>query len=219
MRYLPTITWLFVAILLISWIVSTKIVQVWSFSFDGGTLLFPLSYIFWDILTEVYWYKESRKTIRIWLISMILMSVTIMLVGTLPSATDRTLQSAYTAILMTTPRIFIASIIAYFAWEFTNSYILAKLKIKDKGNYFWKRAIWSTIIWQAIDTVLFVVIAFWWVLSNDLLWMIILSNYIFKVWIEILFMPLTSYISDFLKRNEWINKYDKETNFNPFKIS
>ena len=216
MRYLPTITGFFVAILLISGIVSTKIIQIWPLSFDWWTLLFPLSYIFWDILTEVYWYKESRKVIWVWLISMMVMTIMIMIIWWLPPSSDRTLQTEYNSILMLTPRIFIASIIAYFAWEFSNSYILAKLKIKDKWNHFWRRAIWSTIIWQIIDTSLFVLIAFGWILSNDLLWLIIVSNYIFKVWIEIIFMPLTSYISSFLKRNEWIDQYDKDTNFNPF---
>lgn len=122
---------------------------------------------------------------------MILMSVTVMIVGELPSPTDRTFQSDYNNILMLAPRIFIASIIAYFAGEFTNSFILAKMKIKSAGKHLRQRTIGSTLIGQIIDTGLFVLIAFYGILDNDLLRTIIISNYILKVSIEILFTPIT----------------------------
>ncbi len=217
-RYLTHITWLFVAVLLISGIVSTKIIQFWPFTFDGGTLLFPLSYVFWDILTEVYGYKESRKIIWIWLVSMVLMSLTVILVGGLPAAVDWTFQSDYNNILMLTPRIFLASIIAYFAGEFSNSYLLAKIKIRMQGDRLWMRTIGSTLIGQIIDTGLFVGIAFWGILDNELLRTIIISNYIFKVWVEILFTPLTYKIVWRLKKQEQTDVYDIGTDFNPFLI-
>jgi len=140
-RYLSHITGLFVAILLISGIVSTKIIQFGPFTFDGGTLLFPLSYIFGDILTEVYGYKESRKVIWIGLVSMVMMSAMILIVGRLPSAGDWTFQADYNNILMIAPRIFIGSIVAYFAGEFVNSYILAKMKVRMQGTRLWMRTI------------------------------------------------------------------------------
>ena len=217
-RYLTHITGLFVAILLISGIVSTKIIQFGPFTFDGGTLLFPLSYIFGDILTEVYGYKESRKVIRIWLISMVLMSVMILIVGRLPAATDRTFQSEYTTILMLTPRIFLASIIAYFAGEFSNSFLLAKIKIYMQWQQLWLRTIGSTIVGELIDTSLFVLIAFVGVLDYNLLWTLIISNYIFKVGVEVLFTPITYGIVRRLKKEEETDVYDVGTDFNPFLI-
>lgn len=218
MRSLPFISGLFVAILLISGIVSTKIIAFWPFSFDGGTLLFPLSYIFGDVLTEVYGYKESRKIIWTWLISMVLMSMMIMIVGGFPAAGDRWFQSDYEHILMLTPRIFAASIIAYFVGEFLNSYVLAKLKIFTNGSKLRTRTIGSTLVGELVDTILFVLIAFYGALDPSLIWTLIISNYIFKVGVEILFTPLTYRIINTLKKYEHTDVYDRDTNFNPFKL-
>lgn len=217
-RYLTHITGLFVAILLISGIVSTKIIQFWPFTFDGGTLLFPLSYIFGDILTEVYGYKESRKVIWIGLVSMVLMSAMILLIGRLPAAGDWTFQADYNNILMIAPRIFIGSIVAYFAGEFVNSYILAKMKVRMQGTRLWMRTIWSTLVAQLFDTVIMITIAFRWVFDTDTFVMIILSNYIFKVAVEIIFTPVTYAVVWWLKKREDSDVYDVGTDFNPFLI-
>lgn len=216
MRHLTTITGLFVAVLLISGIVSTKIIDVWPLTFDGGTLLFPLSYIFGDILTEVYGYKTSRKVIRIWLFSMLLMIGMIMLINILPANAERWQQAAYETILMATPRIFLGSIIAYFVGEFVNSFVLAKMKVATQGKYLWMRTIGSTLVGQLFDTVVMIMIAFYGVMDMHTLWIIIVSNYIFKVWVEVLCTPLTYKVSAFLKKSEQVDAYDVDTNFNPF---
>lgn len=209
------ITVVFVTILMVSAIVSTKIVDLWFFTFDGGTLLFPLSYIFGDILTEVYGYKQSRKVIWMWFGSLALMSVVIMLIWVLPAAADRPYQQDYMNVLWLTPRIVIASLIAYTAGEFSNSYIMAKMKIAMQWKKLWMRTIGSTLVGEGIDTVLFVFIAFFGVFGNGLLLTILISNYIFKVWVEILFTPLTYAIVGKLKRDEQVDHYDHDTNFNP----
>jgi queuosine precursor transporter len=215
-KYLDLITALFVAVLLISNIASTKILTLWKFTFDGGTLLFPLSYIFGDIITEVYGYKRSRRIIWTGFFCAILMSVVLMAVQFLPAAEGWNNQLAYVQILGFLPRIVIASLIAYFAGEFSNSYILAKMKIWTKGKYLWMRTIGSTLVGEALDTVLFCTIAFFGVLSTPLLIAVIISNYIFKCSVEIIFTPLTYKIVKFLKREEGEDYYDRKTNFNPF---
>lgn len=217
-RFLPILTWLFVAILLISGIVSTKIINLWPFEFDGGTLLFPLSYIFWDILTEVYGYKRSRIVIWTWFIAMALMSWMILLVGILPSWSEWTFQSDYHNILMLTPRIFLGSILWYLTGEFANSYIVAKMKVWTKWKYLFARLIWSTVVGEALDTFLFVIIAFWGLMSSSLLIVIGISNYIFKLGTEIILFPLTKQVIKRIKHHEQIDHYDDNTNFNPFKI-
>lgn len=215
-RYFDIIVGLFVAVLLISNIASTKIVDIWRFTFDGGTIIFPLSYIFGDILTEVYGYRQSRRAIWIGFLSAMVMSLVLGLVGLIRPAEGWELQEAYMAILGQTPRIVTASLIAYFAGEFSNSFILAKMKVFTKGKWLAARTISSTIAGQAIDTLIFVFIAFYGVFSNSLLFTIIVSNYIFKVLMEVAFTPLTYKIVNTLKRAEGVDYYDRKTNFNPF---
>jgi len=217
-KYFDIIMALFVAVLLISNIVSTKILTLWKFTFDGGTLLFPLSYIFGDILTEVYGYKRSRRVIWVGFFCAGLMSLVLMLVTALPAASDWPFQEAFKNILGLTPRIVLASLIAYFAGEFSNSYLLAKLKIKTKGKFLWFRTISSTLLGEGIDTILFVFIAFWGILPIVLLIPILISNYIFKCGIEILFTPVTYKAVKFLKKREEEDYYDYNTNFNPFLV-
>lgn len=215
-RYFDLITGLFVAVLLISNIASSKIVQIWKFTFDGGTILFPLSYIFGDILTEVYGYRKSRRVIWIGFFCALLMSLTLGLIGLIKPASGWEFQEAYMRILGQTPRIVTASLIAYFAGEFSNSYVLAKMKILTKGKWLFIRTIGSTIVGEGIDTIIFVIIAFLGVYANSLVLLIIISNYVFKVSLEIIFTPLTYKIVGFLKRTEKVNWFDYKTNFNPF---
>jgi uncharacterized integral membrane protein (TIGR00697 family) len=215
-KYFDLITGLFVAVLLISNIASSKIVQIWKFTFDGGTILFPLSYIFGDILTEVYGYRKSRRVIWIGFFCAFLMSLTLGLVGLIKPASGWEFQEAYMRILGQTPRIVAASLIAYFAGEFSNSFVLAKMKIVTKGKWLFTRTIGSTIIGEGVDTIIFVVIAFLGVYANSLVLLIIISNYIFKVSLEIIFTPLTYKIVGFLKRAEKVDWFDYKTNFNPF---
>ncbi len=217
-KHLDTITALFVAVLLISNVASAKILILGPFTFDGGTLLFPLSYIFGDILTEVYGYSRSRKVIWLGFISALLMSVVFMAVGALPEAPDWSYGEAYDRILGQTPRIVIASLIAYFAGEFANAVILAKMKVATEGRWLWTRTIGSTLVGQALDTVLFVVIAFVGVLPGSLLPTLLISNYLFKCGVEILFTPITYRVTHWLKHQEQEDHYDRDTDFNPFRL-
>ncbi|HAZ28925.1 MAG TPA: transporter [Candidatus Magasanikbacteria bacterium] len=218
-KHLDTITALFVAVLLISNVASTKIVNFGPLSFDAGTLLFPLAYIFGDILTEVYGYRRSRKVIWLGFLCAALMSAVFMIVGRLPAAADWPFQESYMNILGLTPRIVLASLIAYFAGEFSNSYVLAKMKIKMAGKKLWARTIGSTLLGEGVDTLLFIVIAFVGILPSSLLITLIISNYIFKVGMEVVLTPVTYKVVKFLKRSEQEDAYDTETNFNPFAIS
>jgi hypothetical protein len=215
-RFFTLITGFFVAVLLISNVASSKIVDLGPFTFDGGTILFPISYIFGDILTEVYGYRKSRQVIWIGFASALLMSLVFAIVGFLPPARGWNNQNAYMAILGTTPRIVAGSLIAYFAGEFSNSYVLAKMKIFTRGRWLFSRTIGSTIVGEGIDTLFFVTIAFAGSIPGSTLMAVIASNYIFKVGFEVVATPLTYAVVSFLKKTEKADIYDYKTNFNPF---
>ncbi|MFA5999887.1 MAG: queuosine precursor transporter, partial [Candidatus Paceibacterota bacterium] len=206
----------FVSVLLISNIASTKIVSLGWFAFDGGTLLFPLSYIFGDILTEVYGYKKSREVIWLGFFSALMMSIIFIIVGKLPPALDWNNQAAYDAILGATPRIVIASLVAYTCGSFSNSFILAKMKLWTKGAHLWARTVGSTVVGEFVDSSLFILIAFSGLMPTSMLVTLIVSNYVFKTLIEVIFTPLTYKVVNFLKKNEGEDYYDRDTNFNPF---
>ena len=199
-KHLGTISVFFVTVLLISNIASSKIVDFGWFTFDGGTLLFPLSYIFDDILTEVYGYKKSRNVIWLGFFSALVMALVFMIVGALPAAPGWNNQAAYDAILGSTPRIVVASLIAFLFGEFSNSFVLAKMKIWTKGKWLWTRTIGSTVVGELLDSTLFILIAFFGVLPGSLLITLIISNYIFKTAVEIVFTPATYAVVNFLKK-------------------
>jgi len=217
-KHLPGIAAVFVGVLLISNVASTKMVQIGSFEFDGGTLLFPLAYIFGDILTEVYGYARSRRIIWYGFLMNIIMVAVFMGVAYLPAPEWWGNQDAFMAILGQTPRIVLASMVAYFAGEFSNSYLLAKIKVWMNGRRLWVRTIGSTLVGEGLDTVLFVLIAFYGVFSMNDLIVVIVSNYIFKVGVEVVFTPLTYLIVGKLKKSEGVDFYDKGTNLNPFRL-
>jgi len=217
-QYLGEISVFFVAVLLISNVAAAKIVQIGWLSFDGGTLLFPLSYIFGDILTEVYGYKRSRKVIWLGFFCAFVMSAIFLIVGLLPASPEWGGQDAYNMILGFVPRIVGASLIAYLAGEFCNSYILAKMKIATSGRWLWTRTIGSTLVGQLVDSAIFVTIAFAGIFSTGLLFTMIISNYLFKTAIEILFTPVTYKTVTWLKKKEIEDYYDYDTNFNPFAV-
>ncbi|MBW6491602.1 MAG: queuosine precursor transporter [Lentimicrobium sp.] len=216
-RYFDVIMALFVAVLLISNLASTKIVSIWMFTFDGGTILFPLSYIFGDILTEVYGYQRSRKVIWTGFGAALLMSLVLWVVQELPPATDWTNQEAYESLLGFVPRIVFASLIAYFGGAFANAYLMSRLKIITKGRMLWVRTIGSTLLGEGIDTAIFCMVAFYGTMPNELLISIIISNYIFKSGVEILFTPLTYKIVGFLKKHEGVDVFDTGISYNPFR--
>jgi hypothetical protein len=229
-HHLDTITALFCVVLVVSNIASSAKIVDWGVSlsglplaFDAGTLLFPISYIFGDILTEVYGYQRSRRVIWTGFAALGLSSFVFWLVRLMPG--ESTWQhyagdAAYAAILggMSAGGIVLASLAGYLSGEFTNSVILAKMKIATSGRYLWMRTIGSTFFGQLADTLAFLVVAslfsvFPWSLFATLF----VSNYIFKVSIEILFTPLTYGVVRYLKKVEQEDYYDRTTNFNPFK--
>jgi uncharacterized integral membrane protein (TIGR00697 family) len=222
-RYLDVVLGLFVAILIISNLASSaKIVTLGPFTFDGGTLLFPLSYLFGDVLTEVYGYAVSRRVIWIGFVAAALFSLTIWIVGLLPGEAEwssRVGMDAYQAVLGSTPRIVLASLIAYWAGSFSNAFVLARMKVITQGRWLWTRTIGSTIVGQAVDTFLFVLIAFAGMMGTGVLWDIAASNYAFKVGVEVLFTPLTYAVVAWLKRSEGVDAYDARTDFNPFRAA
>ena len=201
---------LFIAVLLISNIASTKIIDIGPFTFDGGTILFPIIYIFDDVLTEVYGFGGSRRIIWSGFFALILMSAVFWIVGMIPPAHGWELQSAYQSILMATPRIALASMVAYFAGEFTNSFILSKMKVWTEGKHLWSRTIGSTIFGEFIDTIIFCTIAFMGVLPNALLVTVMISNYVFKVLYEVVATPITYAVIGAYKKVEGIDTFDTE---------
>ena len=231
-KYYDFIMALFVTILLLSNITSAAKIIDWGVSlfglplaFDAGTLLFPLSYIFGDVLTEVYGYKKARRVIWTGFGAAGLMALTFWLVSLMPGETTwegYAGQSAYDAILggVASGGIVVASLIAYFTGEFSNSYILAKMKIATQGRWLWSRTIGSTLVGQGIDTVIFITTAAlfgvfpWKIIPN-----LIVANYIFKVSIEIIFTPVTYALVNSLKQIEQEDYYDRDTKFNPFSLA
>lgn len=221
----------FVSVLLISNIASSAKIIDWGISmfglrlsFDGGTLLFPLSYIFDDILTEVYGYARSRRVIWMGFFCSALMSACFFAIAHMPGDKDWMSYAGdekFNAILggVSSGAIIIASLAAYFIGEFSNSYILAKMKIWSEGRWLWTRTIGSTLVGEGLDTLTFVTLAtvlgvFPW----SLYWILVVSNYVFKVSIEVFFTPVTYGIVGFLKRAEQEDAYDRTTNFNPFAL-
>ncbi len=230
-RYLDLVIAAFVTVLLISNIASSAKIIDWGFTikglplaFDAGTLMFPLSYIFGDILTEVYGYRRSRRVIWVGFAASTAMSASFWVVQHLPGEAmwqDYAGDAAYAAILggVSSGGIIIASLAAYFLGEFSNSYILAKMKVAMDGRRLWMRTIGSTLIGQCIDTAGFILIAtLFGVFPWEIFWTLIVTNYIFKVAVEIVFTPVTYGIVGFLKRTEQEDYYDRDTNFNPFAL-
>ncbi|MGQ9780109.1 MAG: queuosine precursor transporter [Bacillota bacterium] len=232
-RWFDLIVGLFVAVLIISNVASVKIVLIplgflrrvfpvlprgLGLTFDGGTLLFPLSYIFNDILTEVYGYAQSRRAIWTGFAGLVLLSATLWLVGILPPAPGWEGQAAYRATLMFAPRIALASIVAFFMGEFANSAVLSKMKILTRGRWLWTRTICSTVVGEFVDTVVFVTVAFAGTMPKSLLFSVGISNYLFKTGYEVVATPLTYAVCQWLKRSEQEDKFDHGENYNPFRL-
>ncbi|MEA3407408.1 MAG: queuosine precursor transporter [Chloroflexota bacterium] len=209
----------FVATLMISNIASSKILDLGFFTFDGGTLLFPISYILGDVVTEVYGYSRARRVIWAGFGANLLMALVLVVVGLLPPTEGWEHQAAYEAILGVTPRIVMGSLIAYWVGSFSNSWLMAKMKILTRGRWLWTRTIASTLLGEGIDTLLFVVIAFYGTLPRGTLVAVIVSNYVFKCGLEALITPITYRVVNGLKRAEQEDYYDYDTDFNPLKLN
>lgn len=218
-KYFVYISCMFVAVLMISNTTAVKIVQLGFLSVSGATIIFPFSYIFGDILTEVYGYAASRRMIWMGFFAMILMAFCYWIIQILPAASFWNNQSSYEAILGSTPRIVTASVIAFFVGEFCNSYVLSRLKVIMKGKQLWVRTISSTIVGEGLDTIIFFLMAFGGVISMQNLWFVIVSVYVLKVCIEIVCTPITYYVVGKLKKLEGIDIYDTHVDYNPFKVT
>jgi uncharacterized integral membrane protein (TIGR00697 family) len=191
-----------------------------NFTFGAGVLFFPISYLFGDILTEVYGYARSRRVIWTGFVALLFASLMSFVVVNLPPAAtmNTNQQAALEQIFGQTPRIVAASLIAFFAGEFANSFVLAKMKILSQGRNLWMRTIGSTFAGEAVDSLIFYPIAFLGVWSNEQVFTVLWSNYLLKVGWEILATPVTYLIVNRLKQIEHEDYYDRETNFNPFTL-
>lgn len=215
-KYFIYIAISFVVVLILSNITAGKIAKFGPLFLSGATIVFPISFIFGDILTEVYGYKASRRIIWSGFASLVFMSFILWLVQILPPAPFWQNQNAYETILGSVPRIVVASITAYFLGEFSNSFVLSRMKVWMKGKYLWMRTIGSTIVGEGVDSIVFATIAFYGTMPLQALATLILSIYIFKVLYEILATPLVYLIVNKLKKAEGIDVYDKGISYNPF---
>ncbi|CCF83498.1 queuosine precursor transporter [Nitrolancea hollandica] len=216
-RYSNLVMVLFVAVLMISQTVASKIVSFGPFDFTAAIVIFPLGYMFGNILTEVYGYSRTRRVIWLGFVCAGLMSASYWIVGLLPPASGWAHQDAYMSILGVLPRVTFAGFLAYWAGEFLNSFVLAKMKVMTRGRFLWSRTIGSTIAGQGVDTLIFMLVAFYGVLPTPLLLSVAINSYWVKVLFEVVATPFTYSVVGFLKRSEGVDVYDHDTDFNPFR--
>jgi uncharacterized integral membrane protein (TIGR00697 family) len=224
-RYFDLILAAFAVILVVSNIASTKLATAtlgtWKPVFDGGTFLFPLTYIFGDVLTEVYGYARAKRVIWFGMAANLGSSLIFALVGMLPTDPTSPTKGAFEVVLGFVPQIVLASLAAFFVGEFLNAFVLAKLKVATNGKFLWVRTIGSTLIGEGADTLTFSWLAFGIganAIPQDILWGIIGFNYVYKVVLEVFLTPVTYFVIGFLKRAENLDVYDRSTNFNPFAL-
>ncbi len=210
---------IYVVVLLISNLVGQKLTAIGPFRVSGAQLLFPITYIFSDIFTEVYGYAGSRRAIWIAFFANILMALMGLFMVWIPAAPEwpAAHQEAFRLVFGAVPRMILASLLAFWAGEFTNSYVLARMKVWTGGRWLWTRTVGSTVAGQAIDSLIVTTVFFW----GTVPWTTVLvaagSGYLFKVLYEVAATPLTYAIVNFLKRSEGVDVYDEGTDFNPFR--
>lgn len=227
-RYFDLVMALFVTVLITSNIASSAKIVDWGFSvlgvrmaFDAGTLLFPISYIFGDVLVEVYGFKKSRRVIWTGFAALALCALTLGVVRGLPGEAAwqmQTGQAAYDAVLggMSSGGIVVASLVAYFLGEYSNSVVMAVMKVWTSGRFLWMRTIASTLVGEGVDSFLFALIAtLFGVFPWEVFASLVLTNYLFKVTVEALFTPLTYKIVNGLKKAENEDYFDRDTRFSP----
>ncbi len=215
-RYLDALILLFVTVLLVSNIVAAKFFAIGPLRVSTAQMLFPLTYIFGDIFTEVYGYAASRRAIWYGFFASFLLVVLTYVAVIVPPAPEYADQTAFATIFKPVGRIVAASLLAYWCGEFANSFTLAKLKLLTKGKYLWTRTIGSTVIGQAVDTTVVMFAAFYGTRSTTVIVQLIISGYVIKVVYETLMTPVTYAVVNFLKRREGVDFFDYETNFSPF---
>lgn len=225
LRYYDFVMAAFVAILLLSNVLGAgKVAQVWlpgigDWPFGAGILFFPISYVIGDVLTEVYGYARARRVIWAGFTATIFMAVMAWVVVALPPAPDWTNQAAYEAVFGQVPRIVFASVCAFWAGEFVNSYVLARMKIATGGRHLWMRTIGSTVAGQGVDSLIFYPLAFlgaagW---TTELVVIVMFTQWALKVGWEVLLTPFTYFVVNSLKRAEGIDVFDDDTDFTPFR--
>lgn len=230
-RYFDLIMAVFVTVLVVSNVASSAKIVDLGFAIgdlkmilDAGTFLFPLSYIFGDILTEVYGYKRSRRVIWVGFLCLALSALALWLVSILPGDADwqgYAGDAAYAAILggMSSGGIVLGSLAGYWSGEFSNSFVLARLKVRTEGRHLWLRTVGSTLVGQLVDSVVFMTVAsLFGVFPWSLFIALTVTNYLFKCAVEALMTPITYAAVSFLKRTEGEDYYDRATDFNPFKV-
>jgi queuosine precursor transporter len=220
-RYYDLVMAAFVTVLLCADLIgAAKVAQLGGFTFGAGVLFFPISYVFGDVLTEVYGYARARKVVWAGFGALAFASFMSWAVLAFPPAPGWPHQAAYETVFGGTPRIVLASLVAYFSGEFCNSYVLAKMKLRTEGRLLWTRTIGSTIVGEAVDSAIFYPLAFlaapgW---SNELVLRVMVSNYVLKVLWEVVMTPLTYRIVNSLKRAEHEDYFDRDTDFTPFSL-
>lgn len=222
MRYSPYFVFiaaLFVTCLITANIIAVKLIEVFGLILPAAVIIFPISYIVGDVLTEVYGYAAARRVIWLGFFCNLLAVLAIWVAGLLPSASFWQGQSAYEMILGFAPRLLLASFLAYLVGEFANAVVLAKMKIATNGRWLWTRTISSTIIGQGLDSLVFITIAFAGIIPMDGMVNAVIGQWGFKVVYEVIATPLTYVVVGWLKRVEGADTYDRETNFNPVSLT
>lgn len=207
----------FITCLITANIIAVKIISLGPFNLPAAIFVFPLSYIFGDILTEVYGYRWARRVIWLGFLCNLLFVFFAWIGQIMPPAPFWGGQEAYRSILGYTPRLLVASFSGYLVGEFVNSMVMARMKILTRGRRLWSRTIGSTIVGQGLDTVIFITIAF--IGTPSFAPIMILNHWLAKIGIEAMATPLTYLVVNSLKEKEEIDTYDHETNFNPFSIA
>ena len=220
-RWLGPISVVFCTVLVISNVSAIKPLGIPGVPFvlmDGGNLLFPISYIFGDILVEVYGYAQSRRIIWMGFAMNIFAAAAFSLVAILPPAPGWDMQDAFSSILLQTPRVVLGSVIAFWCGSFLNAWVMARMKVLTQGRHLWMRSIVSTIFGEGVDSLLFTSIAFGGVWPLALVGQVIFWNFTLKTAYEILATPLTYFIVNRLKRAEQADPFDTHTDFSPFRL-
>lgn len=212
------VTVLFVACLIAANITATKLIEPWGLAMDAGTIVFPVSYILGDVLTEVYGFRAARRVIWLGFLANLLVVAAIAIAQIVPPASFWDGQAAYEQILGFVPRILVASFCAYLVGEFANSVVLAKMKVATGGRHLWMRTIGSTVVGQGLDSLVFVTIAFSGVIPLSALLTMMLTQWLVKTAYEALATPVTYGVVGWLKRREGIDVFDRNTRFNPLPI-
>ena len=214
-HYFIFVVALFITCLITANIIAVKLIAVFGLVLPAAIIVFPISYILGDVLTEVYGYRKARSVIWLGFFCNLILVVAIWLGGLLPAASFWDGQSAYARILGYTPRILIASFLAYLVGEFSNSFVLAKMKIATNGRHLWTRTIGSTLVGQGMDSMVFITLAFAGTIPFSGLFSAIITQWLVKTAYEAVVTPLTYKAVNFLKRREGLDVYDFDTRFNP----